>query len=157
MIENSLVCEKIIKLLKENSVAFELYEHEPVWTSEQAAKIRNAEMRQGAKAIVFSADNSPILIVVPGDKKVDAKTFKNLYNIKNLRLLTADEVKELTNLEIGAIPPFGSTMNLPTYLDQGIVNNKLMVFNAGAHTKSIQMKTKDFLSLENPIINRFSI
>ncbi len=157
MLETSPVFEKIKQLLEENGVSYQFFEHEPVFTSEQAAKIRNTKMCQGAKAIIFSADEKPILAVVPGDRRVDAKVFKKLYQIKNLRLLTADEVKELTGLEIGAIPPFGSAMNLKTYCDQRVFENEEIVFNAGAHTKSIKMKSKDFETLENPIVNNFSV
>lgn len=156
MLETSLVFEKIKQLLDENGIAYQLFEHEPVFTSEQAAKIRNTKMCQGAKAIIFSADSKPILVVVPGDRRVDSKIFKKLYNIKDLRLLSADEVKELTGLEIGAIPPFGSAMNLKTYCDQKVFENEEIVFNAGAHTKSILMKSKDFLSLVKPIVGNFS-
>jgi Ala-tRNA(Pro) deacylase len=157
MIETSPVFEKIKKLLDDNGITYQLFEHEPVFTSEQAAKVRNTKMCQGAKAIVFKADDTPILIVVSGDRRVDSKSFKKLYNIKDLRLLTADEVKELTCLEIGAIPPFGSQMNLKTYCDQKVFENKEIVFNAGSHTKSILMKANDFKTLENPTINNFSI
>jgi Ala-tRNA(Pro) deacylase len=156
MIETSPVFERIKKLLDENGIVYRLFEHEPVHTSEEASKIRNTPKHWGAKAIVFKADGNPLLTIVPGDRKVDTKIFKILYKIKDLRLLSADEVKELTGLEIGAIPPFGNTMNLPTYLDQEIVENELMVFNAGAHTKSIQMKVKDFITLVKPAINSFS-
>ncbi len=157
MLENSLVFEKIIALLKQNGTPYQLFEHEPVFTSEQAAKVRNTKMCQGAKAIIFKADDTPILIVVPGDRRVDSKVFKKLYNIKDLRLLTADEVKELTGLEIGAIPPYGSVMNLKTYCGRKVFENDEIVFNAGTHTKSILMKSKDFEILENPIVNNFSV
>ncbi len=164
MIETSLIFEKIIKLLKENSVDFKLYEHEPVHTSEQAAKVRNIEMKQGAKAIIFSADPAfseigakPILVVVPGDKKIDTKAFKKLYHIKDLKLLSPDEVRELTGLEIGAIPPFGNTMGLITYADQLVFENEKIAFNVGSHTKSVLMKSKDFKDLVNPIIDSFSL
>ena len=63
----------------------------------------------------------------------------------------------MTGLEIGAIPPFGNVMNLPTYLDEQITRNEMMAFNVGSHTKSIQMKPKDFTVLEKPIIGNFSL
>jgi len=157
MLETSPVFEKIKKLLDENGITYRLFEHEPVFTSEQAAKVRNTKMCQGAKAIIFKADDNPLLVVVPGDRRVDSKVFKKLYHIKDLRLLTADEVKELTGLEIGAIPPFGSQMSLKTYCDQKVFENEEVVFNAGAHTKSIKMKSKDFLNLVKPIAGNFSI
>ncbi|MDP2930048.1 MAG: YbaK/EbsC family protein [bacterium] len=157
MIETSPVFEKIKKLLDDNGITYQLFEHEPVFTSEQAARIRDTNIYQGAKAMIFSADGLPILIVVPGNRRVDTKTFKQLYKIEDLRLLSADEVKKLTGLEVGAIPPFGNVMGLPTYLDQGIVENESIVFSAGAHTKSIQMKVKDFITLVQPTINNLSI
>jgi len=157
MIETSLVFEKIIKLLKENRVDFKLYEHEPVFTSEQAAKVRSTNMKQGAKAIIFSADKTPILIVVPGNKKVDSKLFKKLYRIRDLKLLSPEQVKDLTGLEIGAIPPFGNAMDLITYADELVFENEEIAFNVGAHTKSVLMKANDFKILENPIIDNFSV
>ncbi|MBU4351223.1 hypothetical protein L6250_00395 [Candidatus Parcubacteria bacterium] len=157
MIETSLVFEKIKKLLDESNIDYQLFEHEPVFTSEQAAKVRNTKMCQGTKAIIFSADSKPLLIVVPGDKRVNTKTFKKLYNIKDLRILSPEQVKEITGLEVGAIPPFGSVMNLTTHVDNSVFKNEEIAFNAGAHTKSILMKSKDFFELAKPIINSFSL
>jgi len=44
------------------------------------------------------------LVAVPGDRRVDTKSFKKAYGIKDLRLLSPEEVKQQTDLEIGAIP-----------------------------------------------------
>ena len=44
MIETSPVFEKIINLLQKNNVNYQLFEHEPVFTSEQAAKVRNLSL-----------------------------------------------------------------------------------------------------------------
>jgi len=156
VIETSPVFEKIKQLLDENRTPYQLFVHEPVFTSEQAAKTRNTPQSFGAKAIIFKADSKPLLIVVPGDRKVDVKDFKKLYGIKDLRLLTAEEVRELSGLEIGSIPPFGSVINLPTYLDEQITKNEIVAFNAGSHTKSIQMNPEDFLRLEKPIVGNFT-
>lgn len=168
MMETSPVFEKIKFLLDENRIPYQLFEHEPVFTSEQAAAVRGTNQKQGAKAMIFNADpapeqvrcvagKKPILIVVPGDKKVDTKKFKKTYHIKDLRLLSAEEVKELTGLEIGAIPPFGSVINLTTYLDEQIVRNEMMAFNVGSHTRSVQMIPRDFLQLEKPVIGQFAV
>lgn len=155
MQETSPIFEKIKTLLKENGVSYQLFEHEPVFISEEAAKIRGTDLKQGAKAIIFFADKKPILIVVSGDKRVDVKKFKEEYHIKDLRLLKPGEVKELTGLEVGAIPPFGNLMELATYMDEKVLENKEIVFNAGSHTKSIKMKSRDFVNLCQPIIGNF--
>jgi len=155
MQETSPVFEKIKNLLEEKGVSYQLLEHRPVFTSEEAAKVRGTGLKQGAKAIIFFADKKPILIVVNGDKHIDVKKFKQKYNIKDLRLLKSEEIKQLTGLEIGAIPPFGNIMNLPTYMDTEVMKNKEIVFNAGSHTRSIKMRSFDFVNLCNPIIGNF--
>jgi len=49
----SLQLKLIRKLIAQNSIPFEVSEHEPVYTSEQAAKVRGVELRTGVKALVF--------------------------------------------------------------------------------------------------------
>jgi Ala-tRNA(Pro) deacylase len=110
------VTEKIKSLLNENHIKFELLEHEAVFTSEQASQIRGTDISMGAKALVFYADRVPVLIVVPGDKKADLKKFKKTFGVKDLMIVSPDEVFNLTRLKVGSIPPFGNVMGLHTYL-----------------------------------------
>lgn len=135
---------------------YELKEHAPVYTSEEAAQIRGAKMEQGAKALIFRADGQPVLIVVPGNKRVDTKKFKQVYGIKDLKFLSPEEVFELTGLEVGAIPPLGNAMGLPTYADESLLRNETIEFNAGAHTKSIHLRSDDYLKICPAILGNFT-
>ncbi len=148
--------QKIIRLLKENKVEYQLYEHEPVYTSVDAAKIRGTKLEQGAKALVALADKKPILVVISAAKKIDTKKFKKLFKVKDLRIATTEEVKQITGVEIGAVPPFGDLVDLETYVDQSLGKNREIAFNAGLHTKSIKMKYKDWLDLVKPKTGDFS-
>lgn len=152
----SKVFEDIVNLLNKNNITYKLYEHEPVFTSLEAAKIRQTKETQGAKALIFVADGKPVLLVLPGTKKVDMKIFKQTFSIRNLEFAAKEKVFELTGLEIGAIPPFGNVMNIPTYVDKILLNEEEIAFNAGAHTKSIKIKTKDFISLCRPHLSSFA-
>jgi len=146
------VLEKIKKKLDEASVKYKLFEHEPVYTSEDAARVRGEELSDGAKALVLFGDKNPILCVVPGDKKADFKKIKSHLGIKDLRMATPDEVKELTTLEIGAIPPVGSAMGLSSYYDNSFMLKDKVAFNAGDHKVTIIMNAEDLIKVENPKI-----
>lgn len=75
-----------------------------------------------------------------------------------MRFATRDELLELTGLEPGSIPPFGRPMiDLDLYVDQSIVDNDKIAFNAGSLTDSIIMSTKDYLEIAKPSILNFSI
>lgn len=156
MQHTSDVLTKIIRLLEENKVEYDRMIHPPVFTSEEAAQLRDTNPHQGAKAIVFAADKKNILIVVPGDYKINLKSFKSAYQVKDLRMLKAEEILELIGLEVGAIPPFGNVMGLVTYMDKSLLENEWIAFNAGSHTQSVKLKSQDFLKLVEPIVGEFA-
>jgi prolyl-tRNA editing enzyme YbaK/EbsC (Cys-tRNA(Pro) deacylase) len=150
------VYDQIIAMLRGSHILFEAYEHEAVKTSEEAAKIRNTPLHAGAKALVMFADGKPIMITVPGDQKIDTKIFKDLYNIRDLRMATPDEVQKVTGVPIGAVPPFGHIFNIPLYMGSSLAENENVFFNAGLHTKSITISEKDYEKAARPIIGIFT-
>ncbi len=148
--------ERIIGLLKEKQIDYQLYEHPPVYTSEQAAEARETKIEQGAKALVMKADKKPILVVLSAAKKLDNSKFKKQFGFKDLAMAKAEEVKEISGVEIGAVPPFGGLMSVETFADKSLAENSEIVFNAGMHTKSIKMKYKDWVNLAKPKTGEFS-
>ncbi len=145
------VFERIIELLEANHIQYQSLEHEPTKTCADSARIRGTTPDQGAKALVCLADKNPILIVLPCSRRLDVKLFKQTFGVKDLRFATPNEVIQLTSLEIGSIPPFGSLFNLPTHLDLALSSQKQIAFNAGDMCKSVIMNYSDYLKLENHV------
>lgn len=151
------VYDKILAMLQNAKIKFESYEHTAAHTSEESAAIRNTPISWGAKAIVMFADDAPIMVVVGGDKRIDMKTLKKLYSIKDLRMATPDEVEKVTTVKIGAVPPFGHIFNIPIYMDEAIRTNGTVVFNAGSLTKSISLSQSDYEKIAHPIVGAYSV
>lgn len=56
----------------------------------------------------------------------------------------------------GAVPPFGSLFGINTYVDKSLINQGDDIsFNAGLRTKSLVIKTQDYIEVENPIVCEF--
>ena len=146
------VFDRINELLKESGYKYDVLEHEPVHTSEDAARVRDTDISMGAKALVFSADKKPLLVVVPANKRVKLKKIKNSFCIKDLFMLSPDEVYKVTGLKVGSIPPLGKVLDIDSVYHEEIVNKDKVVFNAGSLTKSVMMKAKDLIELEQPSI-----
>ena len=148
------VFEKIKKLLDDNKIEYKVLVHEPVYTSEQAAKMRGLGvelgMRRGAKAMILKCDDKFIQCIVPAHKIVDQKKIKKLLNVKKVKLASAEEVLQITNCEIGSVPPFGNLFNILVYCDPEL--SEEIDFNAGLHDTSITMKRKDWEIVVKPII-----
>jgi Ala-tRNA(Pro) deacylase len=150
------VYEKVTNLLKDKGIEYKEITHEPVRSSQEAAKVRNSDLSLGAKALIFFADDDPILIVVPGDKKVDTNAFKKAFGVRDMRFATSAEVLDMTGIEIGAIPPLGKALNLKSYFDGSFLRKEEVAFNAGLHTASVFMKARDLIELEKPVIGEFA-
>ncbi len=146
------VFEKIKELLDEAKVSYEVIEHEPVHTSADAARVRGTDLSNGAKALVMHGDRSPLLVVIPADKKASFKKLKSHLGIKDLRMASPEEVEALTTLKVGSIPPVGKAINLPSYFDRSFSDKDMVVFNAGALTTSITLAARDLIVVENPQI-----
>ena len=95
--------------------------------------------------------------VLSAAKRIDSKALKQILNVKSLRFATSDEVEEKTGCEPGGVPPFGNIFELDLLVDKSIVQNEYMAFNAGERTKSLKMKTKDYIDLLKPRIEEFSV
>jgi Ala-tRNA(Pro) deacylase len=144
--------DEIISLLDKHGIKYEVTEHEPVYTSEDAARIRGEDIRTGAKALIFKTDDNFILCIIPGDKRIDMKKLREITHCKDIRMATPEEVLRITGCEIGSVHPVGTLMRIKTYADRRLFNNDRINFNAGLHTASIRMKSKDFQSVVNPTI-----
>jgi Ala-tRNA(Pro) deacylase len=151
------VTERLLALLAAEGADFQVLQHAPVRTSEEAAHIRGTPLEQGAKALVFRGDTRTLLLVVQAHRRLDTRAFKRSYGIKNLHLLPAEELLTLTGLEPGAVPPFGSLLGFPTYADERLLSMPRLVFNAGSRSTSVLLATADYLRLEQPTIGRFAL
>jgi Ala-tRNA(Pro) deacylase len=144
------VFDRLHERLQQSDIVFTVLRHEPVFTSEQAAAVRGTSLASGAKALIVKAGDRFALLVLPADRKLDSKKARTALGVKSLRFATAEEVKELTGLAPGSIPPFGSLFGLPTYCDPALTENASINFNAGDHAISVQMTCADYLKLEQP-------
>lgn len=147
--------DRIKNLLDENKVDYKETHHEPVFTSEEAAAVRGSKLGHGAKALVFWADSSPIQIVIQGNQKVDKEKFKNLFGFSKLKMVSAEELKQISSVEPGAVPPFGNLFDPPIKVFCNSGFSDTIEFNAGDHRISIQMKYADWLDLVNPTVGNY--
>jgi Ala-tRNA(Pro) deacylase len=147
---SATVFERVEEKLKAAGVAFSLTRHAPVYTSEEAAAVRGAPLSSGAKALVVKAGADFVLLVVPADRKLDSKRARAALAVKALRFASREEVEQLTGLQPGSIPPFGSLFGLPTRCDPALALNPAINFNAGDHTISVSMTCADYLAVERP-------
>jgi prolyl-tRNA editing enzyme YbaK/EbsC (Cys-tRNA(Pro) deacylase) len=151
------VLDAIRRLLTDAGVPFREVQHQPTYTSEESARARGEDLHTGGKALVLKTDDVFRLFVLPADRKLDSAAVKRRLGVKKTRFATADELKDLSGLVPGSVPPFGPPI-LPfeLYVDEAIRGNERIAFNAGSLTDSIILGTADYLAVAKPTLFIFS-
>ena len=153
---------QIIALLNEREIEYLLREHEATPTSEDSARIRGESLSSGAKAIVYKIQNEFSLFVFAADRKMDPKKIKSHFKslgkrAKKTRFANVEELKEMTGLVPGSVPPFGRPiLQFDLYVDPSLLENEKISFNAGSLKHSITMQLEDYIKVSNPEIFDFT-
>lgn len=150
------VTDRLQGWLREAGVAFEMLEHEPVRTSEDAARVRGTPLEAGAKALVVRADERFVHCVLPAHLRADNALLRGLVGTRKLRFATPEELQALTGCAPGAVPPFGNLFGLPVLVDEALCRNERVAFNAGSNAVSITMRCDDMVRLAGAKICKFA-
>jgi len=147
---------KLVALLSAEAVEFQLTHHDPVTTSAEAAAVRGAELHSGAKAMLVKARAGFVLAVLAGDRKVDWKLLAPLVGGKGARFATDEELRNVTGLSKGAVPPLGVLFDIRTIYDRSLLEVETVNFNAATHTDSVSMNRDDLVRIGGGEVAAFS-
>jgi len=141
---------RIEQLLQARGFWYERFEHAPVRTSEEAARVRpNYSIYQGTKALILRGKKGGtkefFMVGIPGHLVFERKKLQDESGYRDVRFVTEDEVRSITGgVEPGGVPPLGALFHLPTFVDQHVFNHEHIIFNAGDRRVSIAMRSVDF-------------
>ncbi len=88
-------------------------------TSQLAADALGCTVAEIAKSIVFRAGDGAVVVVISGDRRVDAKKVSAQMGVKAGNA-DADAVKSLTGYVIGGVPPFPHDAGVKVLLDRSL-------------------------------------
>ena len=143
--------EKILAILDEKKISYEVFEHDPVYTNPAMAEALNVSESETVKSLVLTTkEGNMIVLVLPGNKKVNWKQAATAAKTKKVTFAKPDEVSRAVGCEVGCVPPFGHMTALPIYMDSDLTKKNFVYFNPGVHDKSFKIKAWDLKKLCNP-------
>lgn len=153
-LKESAVERNIKKILREKNIHFNESEHKPVYTCEKAAEVRGLkEEEAGIKCMLFEEEKGDLILVLnPGNERIDMRMIKKIGNFKELNLAKPEEIEKQAGISIGCIAPFGMKTAFRTFLNKRLLEKENLYFNPGAHTKTIRIKPEDLPILLNDCI-----
>lgn len=149
--------DSIRELLRAGGAAFEEVGHEPVFTSEEAAKVRGCPLAMGAKSIVFKVDREFHLFVTSAARTLRSRSIRRRLGARRTRFASPAELLELTGLAPGAVPPFGEpVLPLPLHADPFLLAQERIAFTPGVHDRTIFVDPADYLRIARPDVFPFA-
>lgn len=107
-------------------------------TVELAAKALNCEPNHIAKSLTFMINETPVLIVVAGNMKIDNAKFKNEFHTK-AKMLKPNEVEQLIGHQVGGVCPFAINENVQVYLDISLKEYQYVYPACGSSNSAIKL------------------
>ena len=145
--------EKIIAMLEDTKISYEIVEHEPVYTNPAMAEALKVSESETVKSLVLKTkEGNMIVLVLPGNKKVDWKQAAAGAKTKKVSFAKPEEVSEAVGCEVGCVPPFGHMSEIPIYMDPDLTKKNFVYFNPGVHDKSFKIKAWDLKKLCSPTL-----
>lgn len=144
--------QKVADRLNELGIIFQIVEHEPALTTEQADRF--IEGIEGVRTKTMFLTNKKkrnfYLVIMDDAKRLDMDVFKEIVKEKQIKMASAETLNEKMMLPPGVVSPFGLLNNkdkdIHVYFDQEIVSEERMSFHPNTNEKTIFINTQDLFT-----------
>jgi Ala-tRNA(Pro) deacylase len=140
---------QVTEHLETHGVPFQPIAHEQTYTSIAEARALGIDASEVIKTVAVRVEGGYALMAVPAACRLDMHLVQAAVGDRQARLATEEELlRDFPDIELGALPPLGSLLGAPLYVDQEVLQHETVVFAAGSQTESVQIRTADLLQHE---------
>jgi prolyl-tRNA editing enzyme YbaK/EbsC (Cys-tRNA(Pro) deacylase) len=140
---------QVTEHLHARGVPFEPLGHPQAYTSIDEARALGIEASEVLKTVAIRVAGGYALMAIPATCRLDMHLVHAAVGGRHARLATEQELlRDFPGFALGALPPLGSLLGAPLYLDREVLQHETVVFAAGSQTESVQLKTADLLRHE---------
>lgn len=152
--------QQVAKKLQELGITYDVVEHPPAFTTEQAdSYIEGLEgVRTKSMFLTNKKKTQYYLLIMDDQRPLDMDDFREQVGANRIRMASAESLAEKMQLLPGTVSPFGLLNNdekdILVYFDKDIVSEEIMTFHPNTNEKTIFIKTQDlFRFLESISFN----
>jgi Ala-tRNA(Pro) deacylase len=135
--------------LDRSGVGYEVAEHPRAVTSMAEANALGITADEVVKTVVLITDRGPALVVAPASRRLDLRLAREAVGDHAARLASEEELqRSFSECELGALPPLGSLLGAPVFVDPEVLEHDTVMFAAGTQTQSIKARCADLFRRE---------
>ena len=115
-------------------------------SAEESAQLQGIELGALLRTIVVRrGEDDYVFVLVPGGRRFDWPKVRAHLGVKRLSLPDADEAREVTGYERGAITPFGASRAWPVIVDASAMDRPVVAIGGGAHGVNLHLAPADLV------------
>lgn len=118
---------------------------EPARTASRAAVVLGLQPHQVIKAILIIAGGNPAMVLIPGDSMMNYAKLKAELAVSHVRLVNADEVRQLTGYLIGCTPPVALKTEMSKYIDLHALREDVVYTGGGEPDMILKIRSYDLV------------
>ena len=158
---SSDIFDRLVALLTQAKAEFRVIEHEAEGRSAAISTIRGNRPDQAAKAMVLDVRGGgggrrSVLAILPGNRKLDFNAVAALFEARKCGFASPETAQALTGCVMGAVPPFALNPDLAIVVEEDLLANETLFFNAGRLDRSMELATKDWLATARPRVAKIA-
>ncbi len=142
--------------LDQSGVHYHLSRHDTTYTAQDLAAAEHIPGRLVIKPVVVKADGEFVLCALPASYRIDLDTLRNQLQVTDLELASEGEIEKMfPECELGAEPPIGCMFGLTTLMDESLIADDRVTFQAGTHQDAVTMSLADYRKVAHPEVGYF--
>ncbi len=141
------IANTLERFMANSGIHYEVLTHPRSHSSSETAESAHIHGDRLAKAVLLEDENGYVLAVLPSTHRIAQGQLDRLLQ-RHLGLATEQELARVFwDCELGAIPPFGTAYGIETILDESLLEQPDIYFEAGNHEELIHLSGEQFRQL----------
>ncbi len=138
--DRMFVSQTVMGYLDRHGIDFDLLAHKHTHDSVATARAARVEPKKLAKGVLLCDDEQYVLAVVPADKHVNLFALRELLDTSGLTFATENDMEYIfRDCERGALPIIGPAFGLSTAVDDELLDQGDIYFEAGDHEHLVHL------------------
>jgi prolyl-tRNA editing enzyme YbaK/EbsC (Cys-tRNA(Pro) deacylase) len=120
----------------------------PTPTVQDAANALGVTPAEIIKSVLFeNKSGETVLVVAPGDRRIDAAKLEALTGIAKPRIASAARVLEVTGYAAGGVPPVGHPSGLRVVVDASLLERTVLIGGGGSDALLLKIAPLEIVRL----------
>ena len=137
-------------------INYRLCHHPIAYTAQDLAAAEHVPGQKVIKPVIVRADGQLVMCALPASYKIDLDELRRQLQADEVGIVEEEKLNELfPDCELGAEPPIGKLYNMQTLMDESVMTDDQVMFQASNHGDALVMTLADYRRAAMPEVAHF--